>query len=103
MRKIGDAAMPLVKIKDKGQVTLPAKTRERYGLDVGDYVEVIEEGDSIRLVPQEIAPRHPAVDATLDEAIEDERALRVSPAFKNTSEYRAWQKKPEGRKFSSNS
>ena len=49
--------MPLVKVKEKGQVTLPAKIRERHGLSVGDYVEVREEGNRIVLVPQAVA--HP--------------------------------------------
>src|SRR4051812_42570765 len=79
MSKPGDAAM-LVKIKDKGQVTLPAKTRKRYGLDVGDYVELVEEGNSIRLTPKAIAPRPPAMDAPLKEALEDERAGRFLTA-----------------------
>ena len=42
--------MPLVKIKEKGQVTLPAKIRERRGLHAGDYMEVLEEGDRIAVV-----------------------------------------------------
>ena len=99
MNKIGDAAMPLVKVKDKGQVTLPARTRERYGLDIGDYVEVVEDGDSIRLVPQEIVPRHPAIDAAIAEGLADIQAGRVTPPFNSAKEYKAWRKTPEGKKF----
>lgn len=91
--------MPLVKIKEKGQVTLPAKIRARHGLDVGDYVEVKEEGNRIILIPQEVAPRHPEIDAALAEALADVRAGRVTPAFRNMDEYRAWRKTPEGKKF----
>ena len=61
--------MPLVRIKEKGQVTLPAKIRERRGLHTGDYMEVQEEGNRIVLIPQEIAPRHPEI----DKAIADHR------------------------------
>ena len=91
--------MPLVKIKEKGQLTLPAKMRERLGLGIGDYVEVSEEGNRIVLIPQDIAPRHPDIDAALAEALEDERAGRMTPAFANMAEYRAWRASPEGKKF----
>ena len=91
--------MPLVKIKDKGQVTLPAKIRERRGLHAGDYMEVQEEGDRIVLIPQAVAPRHPDIDTAIAEGLADVRAGRVTPAFKNMAEYRAWRKTPEGKKF----
>ena len=92
-------AVPLVKIKGKGQVTLPAKIRARHGLDVGDYVEVQEEGNRIILIPQQVAPRHPEIDAALAEALEDERAGRITPAFASVDEYKAWRKTPDGKKF----
>ena len=91
--------MPLVKIKDKGQLTLPAKMRERLGLGIGDYVEVSEEGNRIVLIPQDIAPRHPEIDAALAEALEDERAGRVTPAFANMDALEAWFETDEGKQF----
>ena len=91
--------MPLVKIKEKGQVTLPAKIRERRGLRAGDYMEVQEEGNRIVLIPQEIAPRHPEIDKAISEGLADVRAGRVTPAFKDMAEYRAWRKTLEGKKF----
>jgi AbrB family looped-hinge helix DNA binding protein len=91
--------MPLVKIKEKGQVTLPAKIRERRGLHAGDYMEIQEEGDRIVLIPQEVAPRHPEIDKAIAEGLADIRAGRVTPAFNNMAEYRAWRKTPEGKKF----
>jgi AbrB family looped-hinge helix DNA binding protein len=95
----GEAGMPLVKIKDKGQVTLPVKLRERHGLAVGDYVEITEDGSRTVLVPQEVVERHPAIDAAIAEGLTDIRAGRVTPAFANMQEYRAWRKTPEGKKF----
>jgi AbrB family looped-hinge helix DNA binding protein len=91
--------MPLVKIKEKGQVTLPAKIRERHGLDTGDYVEIKEEGNRIVLIPQEVAPRHPEIDAALTEALADERAGRISPAFENAEDFHAWLETKEGKRF----
>jgi AbrB family looped-hinge helix DNA binding protein len=92
--------MSIVKIKEKGQVTLPAKIRERRGLRVGDYLDVQAEGDRIVLIPQEVAPRHPEIDKAIAEGLADIRAGRVTPPFKNMKEYRAWRKTPEGKRFS---
>lgn len=91
--------MPLVRIKDKGQVTLPARLRERRGLRTGDYMDVREEGDRIVLIPQAVAPRHPEIDKAVAEGLADVRAGRVTPAFDNAETCKAWRKTPEGRKF----
>jgi AbrB family looped-hinge helix DNA binding protein len=41
------------KINSKGQVTIPAPLRERYGLHEGDGADVIEDGRSLRIVRAE--------------------------------------------------
>lgn len=92
--------MPLVKVLPKGQVTLPSKLRQKAGIGVGDYVEVRQEGTRIVLIPQEVAPRHPAIDAALEEALADERAGRVSPKFSSMEEFETWLETAEGKKFS---
>ncbi len=91
--------MPLAKVKQKGQVTIPAGIREELGLDEGDYVEVTREGSRIVLTPQEIAPRHPEIDAALAEGLADARAGRLSPKFSSMKEFKAWLKTEEGKKF----
>jgi AbrB family looped-hinge helix DNA binding protein len=100
MRNQGVAAMPLIKIKEKGQLTLPAKIRERHGLDVGDYVEVKEEGNRIILVPQKISDRDPAADAAIATALSEATAGRLSPKFSSATEFEAWLESPEGEAFS---
>jgi AbrB family looped-hinge helix DNA binding protein len=42
-----------MRVSGKGQVTIPAFLRERYGLHAGDEVDVIEEGNTLRIVPVE--------------------------------------------------
>jgi AbrB family looped-hinge helix DNA binding protein len=42
-----------MRVSNKGQVTIPAFLRERYGLHAGDEVDVIEEGTTFRIVPVE--------------------------------------------------
>ena len=90
--------MALVKIKDKGQVTLPAKLRQRHGLQTGDMIDVREDGGRIVLIPQDIAPRRPDIDQAIAEGLADVRAGRVTPAFESAADYRDWQKTPAGRR-----
>lgn len=44
----------LVRIQEKGQVTLPSKVRQRLGLKKGDLVAVIETDEGVLISPQEI-------------------------------------------------
>jgi AbrB family looped-hinge helix DNA binding protein len=45
-----------VRLNRKGQVTIPAALRERYGLHEGDEVDVIEDGNTLRIVRAEGRP-----------------------------------------------
>jgi AbrB family looped-hinge helix DNA binding protein len=49
--------MPLVTVKDKFQVTIPAKLRERVPLRVGDLLEATVQGDGILLRPKAVVGR----------------------------------------------
>jgi AbrB family looped-hinge helix DNA binding protein len=75
--------MPLVKVKDKAQITLPAKLRRALHIQEGDYLEAKLEGNTVVLVPQKITARFPTVElseqgeAMLEESLEDVRAGRV--------------------------
>jgi AbrB family looped-hinge helix DNA binding protein len=39
-----------VKLNSKGQVTIPVQLRERHGLHEGDEIDVVEDGDTLRIV-----------------------------------------------------
>ncbi len=53
-------AMPLVKVKTKGQITLPHQVRKRLGLSEGDLIEIdIENGHGV-IIPQRLVPATPA-------------------------------------------
>jgi AbrB family looped-hinge helix DNA binding protein len=91
--------MPLAKVKQKGQVTIPADIRVELGLVEGDYVEVTRDGAHIVLTPKEMVDRHPAIDAAIAEGLADAAAGRLSPKFKTTKEFEAWLKTAEGKKF----
>lgn len=39
-----------MRLNSKGQVTIPAAIREKHGLHEGDEVDVIEDGNTLRIV-----------------------------------------------------
>lgn len=39
-----------MRLNSKGQVTIPAPLRQKYGLHEGDEVSVIEDGNALRIV-----------------------------------------------------
>lgn len=45
-----------MRLNSKGQVTIPALLRDRHGLHEGDEVDVIEEGNALRIVRVEASP-----------------------------------------------
>lgn len=44
----------LVRVQEKGQVTLPAEVRRKLGLKKGDLVAVEEREDGVLITPQEV-------------------------------------------------
>ncbi|MDD9981814.1 MAG: AbrB/MazE/SpoVT family DNA-binding domain-containing protein [Gammaproteobacteria bacterium] len=55
-------AMPLVTVKPKFQVTIPAKLRKSIDLHEGDLMEATIVGDGILLRPKEVVDRDAAAD-----------------------------------------
>lgn len=49
--------MPLVRVKGKYQVTIPAEIRKRLNLEVGDYLEIEAQGETILLKPKAVIDR----------------------------------------------
>jgi AbrB family looped-hinge helix DNA binding protein len=49
--------MPLVKIKHKGQMTIPAEIRDRLQLHQGGLLEATTDGRSIILTPKALVDR----------------------------------------------
>lgn len=49
--------MPLVKVKDKFQITIPAELRQEMHLAVGDLLEATIEGQKIVLKPKAVVDR----------------------------------------------
>jgi len=57
MKHQGDEAMPLVKIKEKFQVTIPTALRKAVRLSVGDLLEAEAKGNTIVLKPKAMTVR----------------------------------------------
>lgn len=47
-----------MRLNSKGQVTIPAHLRERYGLHEGDDVDVMADGDTLRIVRAQASVSH---------------------------------------------
>ncbi len=86
MKGDNQASMPLVRIKQKFQVTIPDHVRKQAGLEVGDLLEATAKGNVITLKPKAVVDRHPAVDARLREALDDVKAGRVYGPFNSAKE-----------------
>jgi len=76
--------MVLVKVRDRAQVTLPAKVRRTLGIEDGDYLQVDVQGGKIIMAPQTFVDRLPWVELSaegermLQEALDDVAAGRVT-------------------------
>jgi antitoxin PrlF len=76
----------LVRVQEKGQVTLPQEIRKKLGLKRGDLVAVIETPDGVFITPQQVMARK-ALDSignilkekglSLEELIASGRELRT--------------------------
>ena len=44
-----------MRLNSKGQVTIPAELRQRHGFSEGDEVDVVEDGDTLRIVHRSAA------------------------------------------------
>jgi AbrB family looped-hinge helix DNA binding protein len=76
----GDITVPLVKIKEKFQVTLPASVRAKIGVGVGDLLEAEVKGKKITLTPKIVVDRT-LIERRLTEGLDDLKAGRTYGPF----------------------
>jgi len=75
----------LSKVQEKGQVTIPAEIRKKWGLKKGDFVEFVETEIGVMIRPQEMVAMQ-ALDrigealkargVTIEELLEDGNEIR---------------------------
>ena|SRR5437660_974167 len=80
----GDATLPLVKVKEKFQITLPAELRQALHLAVGDMLEATVEQDKIVLTPKAVVDRTAAWDRVI--AVLDRVHAQLPPSDKDPKE-----------------
>ncbi len=83
---IGEQFMPLVRVKQKFQVTLPAEVREQLDIEEGDLLEAVVANDSVVLTPKVVVGKK-GLDAYLTERLEELRAGETVGPFENMEEY----------------
>lgn len=77
--------MPLVKVKEKYQVTLPTAVRQKAGVAVGDLLEAQVRGKKITLTPKAVVDRA-FIEKRLAEGLEDLKKGRVYGPFSSAKE-----------------
>lgn len=78
--------MPLVKVKEKFQVTIPAQIRKLIHLKVGDILETVIQNNTIVLKPKAVLDRE-SVEAAIKEGLDDCQEGRVYGPFKSVKEF----------------
>ncbi|MGH7965384.1 MAG: AbrB/MazE/SpoVT family DNA-binding domain-containing protein [Candidatus Binatia bacterium] len=83
--------MPLVRVKQKFQVTIPDNVRRRAGLEVGDMLEAKNQGKVIILKPKAVVDRE--VEDAIREGLKDIEEGRVFGPFSSVKEFKKALKK----------
>jgi AbrB family looped-hinge helix DNA binding protein len=66
MASKGELTLPLVRVKEKFQVTIPTELRESLHLAVGDILEATVEADTIVLKPKAVVDRREAWNGVIE-------------------------------------
>jgi len=82
--------MSIIKLKTKGQITIPASLRQQVGLSIGDILKVNVEAGKITLTPQSI------IDRRLAESLEDYKHGRSHGPFNSIAEMSAFLNRKQG-------
>ena len=78
--------MPMTKVKERFQVTIPQAIWQAADLAVGDFLEVAMEGKSIVLKPK-VSTEQTSVEAAIAAGLRDYEEGRVTPAFSSMKEF----------------
>lgn len=78
--------MPLVRVKQKFQVTLPVEVRGALHIQEGDVLEALVQDDSVVLTPKAVVDKK-CLDAYLDERLKELHAGKTVGPFTSTEEY----------------
>lgn len=85
--------MEIVKVKNKYQIVIPEEIRKEANINIGDFLEVKNTKDGIKLEPKVV------VDREFAEALKEMRAKKTLGPFKNASEMFKFLDSPKKRKY----
>jgi AbrB family looped-hinge helix DNA binding protein len=91
MKGANQVQMPLVRVKQKFQVTIPDDLRRQVGLEVGDLLEATAKGDTLVFKPKVVIDRD--IEASIEEGLKDIEAGRVFGPFSSVKEFKKALKK----------
>jgi AbrB family looped-hinge helix DNA binding protein len=83
--------MSLAKINQKGQITIPARFRKILHCDEGDYVEIIMDENTLRVIPKLLIDKsqtwfwtkeHQGDEAAAEEELLNEKGIQMKDARK---------------------
>jgi AbrB family looped-hinge helix DNA binding protein len=90
MNPTGKLTMPLVRVKQKFQVTLPAEVHEELQLEEGDLLEATVRDNEIILKPMLPPEEREAIDIVFEEGMQDYREGRGAGPFNTAEELQAY-------------
>ena len=80
--------MPFVKLKDRGQMTLPQELRRQFNLSAGDVLEARAQGATIVLIPKAIIDKQEEeAIVRLFQQVQEEERTTPTPATKLMAEF----------------
>jgi AbrB family looped-hinge helix DNA binding protein len=87
MENIKEKTAPLVRVKPKFQITIPAIVRSKARIKEGDMLEMKVQNNAIVVKPKVIVDRG-SVEAAIAEGLKDYKAGRVHGPFKSVKEFK---------------
>lgn len=79
-----EATLPLIRVKGKSQITLPAPLLRKFALSTGDFLEATSTEEGILLTPKAVVDR--SILENLKQSLQDLRQGKVFGPFKNSAE-----------------
>lgn len=88
MQNLKETLIPLVRVKDKFQITIPTKIRERIHIKKGDILEVGIKNKVIIIKPKVLLDKV-NVDNAINEGLKDYKKGKIVGPFKNIKEFKS--------------
>ncbi len=80
--------MPLIKVKNKFQITIPTKVRDEARIKEGDFLEIEAQGETIVIKPKAVVDQQ-SVEAAINDGLNDYKAGRTTRSFRSVKEFKA--------------